>query len=151
MDETAVRGREAVVWEGYAAWSQFTWLYFVAVMVMGRAVILRKLNAPGWNTWLIGAMILLGCVAVLRRWGGYVVTTKRILLRNGWTGREIQTIELGQVSEVSIKQGPLAGLMGIGTVVIRSQTSDRAIHFRGVFDPEQVKAQIQTTVISRPI
>ena len=105
MNEQSLREHESVSFDGYAAWSQFTWLYFVALMVTGRAAIMHRLNMPGWTGWLIGAVILLACAAVLRRWGRYMVTTRRVLLRNGWTGRDIRAIELGQVSEVSIGRG----------------------------------------------
>lgn len=150
MDLADSSKEEVVLWQGYAAWSQFIWLYFVACMMTGRAAFMIKLSRSGWNVWLIGALSLLGCAAALRRWGRYVVTSKRILLRNGWTGRDIQAIELSQVSEVSIKQGPLADLMGIGTVAIRSRQDDAIIHFRGVFDPEEVTRQIQVAMVRRP-
>ncbi len=103
----------------------------------------------GWGGWLVGAITLLGTAAALRRWGRYVITSKRVLIRNGWTGQDIQAIELSQVSEVSIKQGLLDDLMGIGTVVIRSRQGDTAILFRGVLDPEDVKQRIQTALVRR--
>jgi membrane protein YdbS with pleckstrin-like domain len=150
MDKQATSGEETILWEGYAAWSQFIWLYLVVAMMMVRAVLLVRAAMPGWGSWLAGAFTLLGIAASLRRWGRYVVTNRRVVLRNGWTGRDIQSIDCPEIREVSIRQGPLAGLMGIGTVVIQSRQDDTALHFRGVLDPEDVRQRIQTAWARRP-
>lgn len=149
MKENVAPEKEAVLWEGYAARSQFIWLYLMVAMILARVTFLFKSATPGWYGWLVGAITLLGIAATLRRWGRYVVTSQRVLMRNGWTGHDIQAIELSQVSQVSIKQGLLADLMGIGTVVIRSGQDDTAILFRGVLDPEDVKQRIQTALVRR--
>lgn len=151
MDEQATFGKETILWEGYAAWSQFIWLYMVVAMMMVRVTLLVRSAMPGWGGWLAGAIALLGTAAALRRWGRYVVTSKRVVLRNGWTGRDIQSIEHRELHELSIKQGPLAGLMGIGTLVIQPQGDDVAIQFRGVLDPEEVKERIQAALEGRLI
>ena len=103
----------------------------------------------GWSGWLVGAITLLGIAAALRRWGRYVVTSRRVVLRNGWTGRDIQSIEYREIREISIKQGPLADLMGIGTVVVRGRQDDATIRFPGVCDPEEVKQRIQAALARR--
>lgn len=149
MNENATLEKEAVLWEGYAARSQFIWLYLIVAMMIVRVALLIRSAMSGWGGWLVGAITLLGTAAALRRWGRYVITSKRVLIRNGWTGQDIQAIELSQVSEVSIKQGLLDDLMGIGTVVIRSRQGDTAILFRGVLDPEDVKQRIQTALVRR--
>lgn len=150
MDGNATLGKEAVLWEGYAAWSQFIWLYMVVAMMMVRVALLVRSAIPGWGGWLVGAVTLMGTAATLRRWGRYVVTSRRVVLQNGWTGRDIQSIEHQEIREVSIKQGPLADLMGIGTVVIQSRQDDAVIQFRGLLDPEDVKQRIQAALIRRP-
>ncbi len=150
MDERATFGNEAVLWEGYAAWSQFIWLSMVVAMMMVRVALLVRSAMPGWGGWLVGAITLLGTAATLRRWGRYVVTSKRVVLRNGWTGRDIQSVEYQDIREVSIKQGLLASLMGIGTVVIESRQDDAVILFRGLLDPEDVTQRIQVALMRRP-
>ena len=149
MDENATVENEAVLWEGYAARSQFIWLYMVVAMMMVRVALLVRSAMPGWGSWLAGAITLLGIAAALRRWGRYVATSRRVVLRNGWTGRDIQSIEHQGIREISIKQGPLADLMGIGTVVIQSRQDDAVIQFRGVLDPEDVKQRIQAALARR--
>jgi len=151
MDENATFGNEAMLWEGYAAWSQFIWLYMVVAMMMVRVALLVRSAMPGWGSWLVGAVTLLGIAAALRRWGRYVVTSRRVVLRNGWTGRDIQSIEHREIREISIKQGPLADLMGIGTLVVRGRQDDAMIRFPGVFDPEAVKQRIQAALARRSV
>ena len=151
MDEQATFGKETILWEGYAAWSQFIWLYMAVAMMMVRVTLLVRSAMPGGGGWLAGAMTLLGTAATLRRWGRYVVTSKRVVLRNGWTGRDIQSIEHRELRELSIKQGPLAALMGIGTVVVRGRQDDALIRFHGVLDPEDVKQRIQAALEGRLI
>lgn len=149
MDEKATVEKEAVLWEGHAAWSQFIWLYLIVGIMMLRVALLVRSGMSGWSGWLVGAITLLGIAAALRRWGRYVVTSRRVVLRNGWTGRDIQSIEHQGIREVSIKQGLLADLMGIGTVVIQSRQDDAAIQFRGLLDPEEVKQRIQAALARR--
>ena len=149
MDENATGGKEPVLWEGSAAWSQFIWLYLIAGIMMLRVTLLVRSSLSGWSGWLVGAVTLLGTAAALRRWGRYVVTSRRIVLRNGWTGRDIQSIAHREIREISIRQGPLAELMGIGTVVIQSRQDDVVIQFRGVFDPEDVTQRIQAALAGR--
>ena len=149
MDENATGEKEPVLWEGGAAWSQFIWLYLIVGIMMLRVTLLVRSSLSGWSGWLVGAVTLLGTAAALRRWGRYVVTSRRIVLRNGWTGRDIQSIAYRELREISIKQGPLADLMGIGTVVIQSRQDDVAIQFRGVFDPEDVTQRIQAALAGR--
>ena len=149
MDENATGGKEPVLWEGSAAWSQFIWLYLIVGIMMLRVTLLVRSSLSGWSGWLVGAITLLGIAAALRRWGRYVVTSRRIVLRNGWTGRDIQSIAHREIREISIRQGPLAELMGIGTVVIQSRQDDVMIQFRGVFDPEDVTQRIQAALAGR--
>jgi membrane protein YdbS with pleckstrin-like domain len=149
MDENATGGKEPVLWEGSAAWSQFIWLYLIVGIMMLRVTLLVRSSLSGWSGWLVGAVTLLGTAAALRRWGRYVVTSRRVVLRNGWTGRDIQSIAYREIREISIKQGPLADLMGIGTVVIQSRQDDVVIQFRGVLDPEDVTQRIQAALAGR--
>ena len=151
MDENATGGKEPVLWEGSAAWSQFIWLYLIVGIMMLRVTLLVRSSLSAWSGWLVGAVTLLGTAAALRRWGRYVVTSRRVVLRNGWTGRDIQSIACREIREISIKQGPLANLMGIGTVVIQSRQDDVMIQFRGVFDPEDVTQRIQAALARRSV
>jgi hypothetical protein len=67
-----------------------------------------------------------------------------LLIKNAFTGREIQAMAIENISEVTIKQGLIAWLLGIGTIVFESTRDDEVMQFRGVRDPESILQQIQT-------
>lgn len=135
--------REVLRWEAYPSWAQFTWLYFFSLMAGLRGGLFLWLGASGGKAWLGGAAILLVCAAFLRRWAKYLLTSCRIIVQNGYTGCEIQAVPINDIREVTIKQGPLARVMGIGTVVIRSAEGDREVALQGIRDPEVLQRRIQ--------
>jgi len=132
-----------VVWETFPSWAQFSWLYLMSALSAFRAAMFHRFGLGGWELWMIGAGILLACAAVLRHWVHYELTRDQIMVRNGYTGRVIQSILLSDIREVTIRQGFVAQFFGIGTLVIQSRTSDRMLSLRGVCDPEEVKIRIQ--------
>jgi membrane protein YdbS with pleckstrin-like domain len=132
-----------VVWEAFPSWVQFTWLYLMSALCALRAALFHRFGVGGWEMWMGGAVILLACAAALRRWAHYELTREGIVVRNGYTGRVIQSILLRDVRDVTIRQGFVAQFFGIGTLVIHSRTSDRMLSLRGVCDPEEVKMRIQ--------
>lgn len=132
-----------VVWEVFPSWAQFSWLYFMSALSALRAALLHRFGVDGWEMWVIGAGILLACAIFLRHWGHYELTRDQIMVRNGYTGRVIQSILLSDIREVTIRQGFVAQFFGIGTLVIRSQIPERMLSLRGVCDPEEVKIRIQ--------
>jgi membrane protein YdbS with pleckstrin-like domain len=134
---------EVVRWQSYPSWGQFVWLYFFSLMAGFRGALFLWFGMPGGEMWLAGAVILLVCVAFLRRWARYLITSHRVVVKNGYTSREIQSVALEGIGEVTIKQGPVAQFMGIGTIMIRSLSEDRIVSLRGVSDPEVIKTRIE--------
>jgi membrane protein YdbS with pleckstrin-like domain len=132
-----------VVWKAYPSWAQFSWLYFLSAISALRGALFFRFGVGGWEMWVIGAVILLACAAIVRGWAHYELTRDQILVRNGYTGHVIQSILLSDVREVTIRQGFLAQYFGIGTLAIHSRTPDRTISLRGVCDPEGVKIRIE--------
>jgi membrane protein YdbS with pleckstrin-like domain len=147
-----------VVWEAFPSWAQFSWLYFMSALAALRGGLFYRFGVGGWEMWVIGAVILLGGAAVLRRWAHYELTREQVLVRNGYTGRVIQSLPLSNIREVTMRQGIVAQYFGIATLIIHSRTHDRTLSLRGVCDPEQVKIRIdalawkhqRTTVNSQP-
>lgn len=133
---------EVIRWQAYPSWNQFAWLYFFS---MGAA--LRGLHAlrddPGNGAvWLGGALLLVACAIGLHHWAQFVITSRRVLVRNGYTGRDIEAINLDEIREVTVARGPFARFLGIGTVVVRSLGDEQVIFLRGIVDPEAVKTRI---------
>ncbi len=134
---------ERIIWQAYPSWRQFTWLYLLAVLAAFRGGLFLAFGLPGWGIWFAGALILIGCAALIRRWARYVITPTRVEIRNGYTGRAIASIDLDKIQATSITEGPIAGLFGIGTVVIRIADGDRQIRLRGIPDADVVQKRIE--------
>ena len=130
-------------WSAYPSWRQFTWLYFFSLMSGLRGWLFLRFGVSGGEVWVAGAAILLVCAAILRHWAQYSLTSQRVIVKNGYTGREIHAMAINDIREVTIKQGPIAQFMGIGTLVIHSMRGDRLLSLRGISDPEVTKTRIE--------
>ncbi len=135
---------EVIRWQAYPSWNQFAWLFFFSMGAALRSRYLYVLDPEHANgaVWLGGAVLLLACAGLLRYWAQFVLTSRRVLLRNGYTGRDIEAIPLEEIREVTVTRGPFAGFLGIGTVVVRSTGDERVLLLRGVRDPDAVKTRI---------
>lgn len=137
---------KTAVWEAYPSWAHFTWLYLFSALSLSRALLFLRFGVPGWEMWLVGAVLLILCAAFVRRWAHYSITLNSIVITNGYTGRQIQAMALSDVRDISIKQGPIASFFDIGTVAVRSRSCDRVLSLRGVREPEAVKERIEFLV-----
>ena len=134
---------ERILWEAYPSWGQFSWLYFLSLWTASRGMIFLYAEVPGWELWMVGAAFLLGVAAGLRYWAKYLISTRQVLIRNGYSGKTIRCANHDRIHSVEIMQGPLAKFLGIGTVVIRSHDSNRTLRFRGVKNPEIVGTKLR--------
>jgi membrane protein YdbS with pleckstrin-like domain len=135
--------KEPVLWQAYVSWNQFAWLYAVSLIAVLRGAVLWQATLPGSGLWIIGAVALMTIAVALRYWVLYAATPQRVLIKNAFTGREIQAMAIENISETTIKQGLLARLLGIGTIVFTSAGGDEVMEFRGVRDPESTLQHIQ--------
>lgn len=135
--------RQPVVWEAFPSWAHFSWLYLLSAVSALRGALFFKFGVSGWEMWILGAAILLACAAILRHWAHYDLTKDQVTVRNHYTGREIQSMQVSDVGNVMVQQGLVADFFGIGTVIVHSQSSDRLLSLRGVSDPEEVKIRIE--------
>ena len=133
---------ETVRWSAYPSWAHFTWLYCFSLVAGGRTLLALWWGMSGWEVWLGGATALLLCVPLLRRWAQYCVTSQRVIVKNGYTGRDIQAVALDDVADVTVNQGPIAEFFNIGTVLVTSVGGDRILSLRGVREPDVIKTRI---------
>jgi len=147
--ETTIDRSERVIWQSYASWKQFSWLYFFALWTGSRGFLLMKLNVAGWELWMGGVLILLGVVVILRYWAKYMFTAHRVILQNGYSGKIIDTMKLEAVQSVEVQQGLIADFLGIGTVVMQERETDRRLRFRGVSNPAVPVAKLKALMPSQ--
>lgn len=133
---------EKIRWRAYPAWAHFSWLYFFSLMTALRGLLLLRLGLSGSEIWLGGALALLACVVAIRRWGEYFFTSDRVIIRNGYTGRVIQSLDIKDISEILIKQGPIGKFFDVGTLLIRSSNGEQLLTFRGIHAPAVIKSRI---------
>ena len=134
---------ERILWETYPSWGQFSWLYFLSLWTAARGVIFLYADVSGWALWMAGAGLLVGVAVGLRYWAKYLISTRQVIIRNGYSGETIRCASLNMIHSVEIMQGPLAKFLGIGTVVIQSHDSKRTLRFRGVKNPEIVGTKLR--------
>lgn len=134
---------DRIIWQGYPAWSKFAWLYLVSFAAGSRGLRILWQGATGWESWLAGALALLVCAACLRQWAQYLIISNRVVMRNGYTGRDIQTLALDDIAEITLSQGPIARFFNIGTLVVHSKSDSSPLLLQGVRDPEIIKTRLE--------
>jgi membrane protein YdbS with pleckstrin-like domain len=106
------------------------WIYFSGPAVMTAvavgvavAVVVSVPNAPIFVAWILGAMVAVPALWLAGRvlkWLGIslIVTTTRVIYRQGIFGRDIVQLRLQRVTEVHCTQTMFDRLLGSGRMVI---------------------------------
>ena len=93
---------------------------------------------------IIGLFMLLGVYLTVKS-TKYKLTTQRFFVQTGLISKKIEELELFRVKDVSMKQGIIQRLLGVGNVTILStDDSTPVIHIVGVSKPEKVKEEIRS-------
>lgn len=145
-DELLVAG-EQVVTHRHPHWKALVLPVLVLLVVVGVGSYLAALAAgQPWATvaWLVLAVVGLALVArstlvpVIRwRTTHFVVTTRRVLVREGLFTRRGLDIPLTRIASVEFRQSLFERLLGVGTLVIESP-SDEPLELRDIPGVEQV-------------
>lgn len=135
--------QEPIVWQASPSWGQFSWLFLFSLLAAWRGILFLRAGMPGWEMWVVGSLLLLVVAAIIRKWAHYILTTNRIIIQNGYSGKAIDEVDLKTIKKIEVSQGPVAKFWGIGTIVIRCYEKDKEMRLRGVDDPEVVETQIR--------
>jgi membrane protein YdbS with pleckstrin-like domain len=104
--------------------------------------------ANGWLNWLIvAAMVVVFVWYPLRKlvaWltSYFVVTTDRVIQREGWVAKRSIEIPLEQINDIRFTQGVFERMIGAGTLTIRSASEDGPTEFRDIRHPEAVQRTV---------
>jgi uncharacterized membrane protein YdbT with pleckstrin-like domain len=146
---------EQVVVHRHPHWKMLVVPVVVLLLVVGVASFLAAVvSAQSWALWAWLGLAVAGLALVGRftvfpvlRWRTthFVVTDRRVLVREGVLTRQGMDIPLRRISSVQIRQGLLERLLGAGTLVVEAD-SDESLEFDDVPGVRQVHAVLYNEV-----
>jgi uncharacterized membrane protein YdbT with pleckstrin-like domain len=132
-------------------WIALVWpLAEIALDVAGVALILVYMPEawPTWVRWLVVAMgvglILFSAVPKIVAWATshFVVTTDRVIHREGWFAKRSMEIPLENISDVRFSQSVIERLIGGGDLILESAGEFGQQSFTNIRRPESVQKTI---------
>ncbi|CAM05669.1 PH (Pleckstrin Homology) domain-containing protein [Saccharopolyspora erythraea NRRL 2338] len=149
---------EHVVVHKHPHWKMLVLPVLALLVVVGGGSYLAALAAPlSWHlpVWVVLAvvaaiMVVWFTVAPLLRWRTthFVITTHRLMVREGVFTRSGVDIPLGRISSVRFRHGLLDRMVGCGTLVVES-ASDEPLEFDDIPAVEKVHTLLHRE-ISQP-
>ena len=146
---------EQVVVHRHPHWKMLVVPVVVLLLVVGVASFLAAVvSAQSWALWAWLGLAVAGLAVVGRftvfpvlRWRTthFVVTDRRVLVREGVLTRQGMDIPLRRISSVQFRQGLLERLLGAGTLLIESD-SDESLEFNDVPGVRHVHAVLYNEV-----
>jgi membrane protein YdbS with pleckstrin-like domain len=105
---------------------------------------------PNPITWLAAGVIVaviwivLAVNYLIERWSvAYVLTTQRFVHQRGLFNRVINRIEVIDIDDVTVEQGFIERMFGVGTIrLLSSDTSDPKLNLRGIDDAKRIATLI---------
>ncbi|HEY5858908.1 MAG TPA: PH domain-containing protein [Actinomycetota bacterium] len=98
--------------------------------------------------WIVYAAILIALIAYPLRhlvsWltSYFVVTSDRVIQREGWISKRSIEIPLEQINDIRFEQGVFERVIGAGDIHIRSASNDGPTTFRDIRHPEEVQRTV---------
>jgi uncharacterized membrane protein YdbT with pleckstrin-like domain len=142
---------ERVVIHKHPHWKMLFLPVFIFLVAVGVGAYLASLVAgQSWHTiaWIAiaaVAAVLVGWLTIipLIRWRTthFVVTTQRVLVREGVLSRTGIDIPLNRINSVQFRHGFFQRLLGCGTLIIES-ASDEPLEFDDIPQVERVHSQL---------
>lgn len=153
-DELLVPGEE-IVMHKHPHWKTLILPVLVLLVVVAVVSYLAAvIGAQSWSPWArlvlgvigLGLVVRLTLVPVIRwRTTHFVVTNRRVLVREGLITRRGMDIPMRRITGVEFRQGILERLLGVGTLVIESPSED-ALEFRDIPGVESAHALLYQEV-----
>jgi membrane protein YdbS with pleckstrin-like domain len=138
---------ETTLWEGDFAPKAMVGDW-IGAGVVTLALVIGSFYAGQWQ-WYVLAVIPLVWLAVLLKLAThklgvhYRLTTQRLFHEKGVLSRTTNRIETIDIDDVTVEQGPVERMMGVGNIrVTSSDRTDPELVIRGIDDPRTVSALI---------
>jgi membrane protein YdbS with pleckstrin-like domain len=138
---------EAVLWEGDFATKAMIGDW-IGAGVVSLALAIGSMYAAQWQ-WYVLAVITFVWIAVLLKLAvhklgvHYRLTSQRLFHEKGVLSRTTNRIETIDIDDVTVEQGPIERMLGIGNIrVTSSDRTDPEMVMRGIDDVRNVSALI---------
>lgn len=90
--------------------------------------------------------IVLFITWITTKTASYRLTNERLVVRRGWIAKSVQEIELYRIQDVTMNQGILQRIFGVGGVAVVSvDKTTPTLEIKGIADPESIREQIRKT------
>ncbi|GAA1242403.1 PH domain-containing protein [Pseudonocardia aurantiaca] len=153
-DEVLVEGEQVVIHK-HPHWKMLVLPVLVLLLVVAAGSFLAALvSAQSWAPWVWLVLGVVGLALIIRftvvpvvRWRTthFVVTNRRVLVREGVFTRQGIDIPMSRINSVQFRHTLLERLVGSGTLVIES-ASDEPLEFEDVPGVERVHAMLYSEV-----
>jgi membrane protein YdbS with pleckstrin-like domain len=153
-DELLVPGEE-IVMHKHPHWKMVILPVVVLLVVVAVVSYLAAvIGAQSWSPWArlllgvvgLGLVVRFTLVPVIRwRTTHFVVTNRRVLVREGLITRRGMDIPMRRITGVEFRQGLFERLLGVGTLVIESPSED-ALEFHDIPGVESAHALLYREV-----
>jgi uncharacterized membrane protein YdbT with pleckstrin-like domain len=153
-DELLVDGEQVVIHK-HPHWKIVVLPVVVLLLVVAAGSFLAALvSAQTWAPWAWLAIAVIGFALIVRftvvpvlRWRTthFVVTNRRVLVREGVLSRHGIDIPMSRINSVQFRHTLLERMLGSGTLVIES-ASDEPLEFEDVPGVERVHAMLYSEV-----
>ena len=128
------------------------WIVVGLVLILGPVAWMYYGNPPGSYLWLIAIPIGIACMFIPALWvkrNRYKITNYRIDHEFGLLSKNYDTLELWHVNDVSMRQGPVDRIFGVGTISIESDDrSTPHLELRSLAKPRQLLESLKQRVIA---
>jgi membrane protein YdbS with pleckstrin-like domain len=150
---------ERVVIHKHPHWKMLLLPYIVLLLTLGAGIWLTVLAQD--LSWSTVAMIIIGAVALILlvwlffvpfiRWRTthFVVTTDRVMVREGVINRTGIAIPLSRISSVRFEHGLIDRIVGCGTLIIES-SSEEPLEFDDIPQVEKVHTLLYREINDNP-
>jgi uncharacterized membrane protein YdbT with pleckstrin-like domain len=120
-------------------------ILYTVVLTVALGVVAGLIEAPWWvwvAIWVVGMMVY--PVPKLVAWltSMFVVTSDRVIHRQGWIAKRSMEIPLEAINDVRFEQGVFDRMVGAGTLLISSASEFGTESFDDIRHPEDVQRTI---------
>jgi membrane protein YdbS with pleckstrin-like domain len=150
---------EQVVLQTHPHWKMLIFPVLVFLIVVGAGAYLAALAANvSWHLVAWGALVVVGVILIIwrtiapwLRWRTthFIVTTRRVMTREGVLNRVGEDIPLSRINSVRFEHGLVDRMWGVGTLVIES-ASDEPLEFHDIPRIERVHSLLYQEVNENP-